>query len=299
MEIEEQKICKYCGKIYLGRKIQKFCSRECFFNSLKKRVSVHCAYCGKEIIKPKRFIDKFKIFFCSRKCQVLYQKKSKIKKRCIVCGKEFFVSPSRKNALCCSKKCSNLMNNQKRRLGEYRECEVCGKKIYIKRIYLNQHKYHFCSNKCQVEWQKRNKNKGICIICGKKFLYSKSQNNRKTCSERCKGVWVSFLQSQNKGLNKLELKGREIIKEIDIEFQEQIVIENKFLVDVFIPSKKIVIQWDGDYWHNKPEVRIRDKSQNNYLKKCGYKVLRFWESEVYNQPNKIKDRIYETIRNSN
>jgi len=232
MEIKKEKICKYCGKTYLGVKSQKFCSRECFFNSLKKRVMVHCVYCGKEIIKPKRFVDKFKKSFCSRECQILYQKKSKIKKKCIVCGKDFWISPSKTKSNCCSHKCANLINNQKQ----------------------------------------QNKN----------------------------------------GLNKLEKEGQKILLSLGlnkINFQEQKIIEG-FLVDVFVPKYNLIIEWDGDYWHynplkfNLPDSRQRkkigyDKLFNSRLSQLGYKILRFWESEVYNQPDKVKNKIYETIQNSN
>ena len=44
------------------------------------------------------------------------------------------------------------------------------------------------------------------------------------------------------GINKLELAGQKILKEIGIEFQEQVLMFNKFLVDVLIPSKNIIIQ---------------------------------------------------------
>jgi len=94
-----------------------------------------------------------------------------------------------------------------------------------------------------------------------------------------------------------------------INFQEQKIIEG-FLVDVFVPKYNLIIEWDGDYWHynplkfNLPDSRQRkkigyDKLFNSRLSQLGYKILRFWESEVYNQPDKVKNKIYETIQNSN
>ena len=58
-----------------------------------------------------------------------------------------------------------------------------------------------------------------------------------------------------------------------------------------IPNRKIVIQWDGNFWHNLPKVKARDKGQDSYMRKCGYKILRFWESNIKNNPTKVKEGI--------
>ena len=69
------------------------------------------------------------------------------------------------------------------------------------------------------------------------------------------------LANQNKkGLNKLELAGQKILKEIGVDFQEQVLMFNKFLVDVLIPNKNVIIQWDGEYWHTKPKRVLLDLS---------------------------------------
>jgi len=175
-------------------------------------------------------------------------------------------------------------------LGEYRNCEVCGKERYVKRCFLKKHEHHFCSPQCRQEYQK-NRNKSFCVVCGNEFEYPKSQGNRKTCSQRCKGVYVSFLQAQSNGLNKLEKRGGELLKELNIEFKEQHLIEKKFLVDVFIPKDRLVIQWDGEYWHSKPKRKALDKSQDSYMRKCGYKVLRFTDKEIYCNPEEVKEEI--------
>ena len=108
------------------------------------------------------------------------------------------------------------------------------------------------------------------------------------------------------GPNKLELAGRVILEEIGVVFTEQEKCD-RFIVDVFIPEKNIVIQWDGDYWHGHPnnlkngkpnkiqkESMYRDKYVNKGLEMAGYTVLRFWQCDVYENPNKIK-MIWTTI----
>ena len=108
--------------------------------------------------------------------------------------------------------------------------------------------------------------------------------------------------------NKLELAGRLVLQELNIEFKEQVRIKNKFLVDVFVEKYNLIIQWDGDYWHghlsklengfpNKQQgpAMIRDKAQKIYFSKCGYNLLRFWEHEVHGEPDKVKETILDFI----
>jgi len=38
--------------------------------------------------------------------------------------------------------------------------------------------------------------------------------------------------------------------------------------------------WDGEYWHKKPRRKQLDKSQDAYMKKCGYKVIRIKEEQL-------------------
>jgi DNA modification methylase len=174
--------------------------------------------------------------------------------------------------------------------GAYKNCDSCGKEKYVKKCFLDKYKNHFCNAECRQEFQK-NRNKHICNICENEFEAPKSQGDRSTCSEKCKGVWVSYLQAESNGLNNLEKRGSEILRELGVEFEEQSLIEKKFLVDVYIPKDKLVIQWDGEYWHSKPKRKALDKSQDSYMKKCGYKVLRFTDKEIYSDPECVKEEI--------
>jgi len=63
-------------------------------------------------------------------------------------------------------------------------------------------------------------------------------------------------------------------------------------VDIIISDKKIIIQWDGDYWHSKPKRKKLDESQDAYFKKCGYKVIRIKESEI----KKNKEEVYDYLK---
>ena len=96
-----------------------------------------------------------------------------------------------------------------------------------------------------------------------------------------------------------------------IEYKRQSLVANKFTVDAEILEKKIIIQWDGDYWHGyrangdssplearQAKRAALDKSQDAYMRKMGYVVVRFWEHEVFNQPEKVREAIKSAIRQS-
>ncbi|MDD4987060.1 MAG: DUF559 domain-containing protein [Dehalococcoidales bacterium] len=65
-----------------------------------------------------------------------------------------------------------------------------------------------------------------------------------------------------------------------IKFDKQQPINGKFIVDAYVPSHKLVIEADGEYWHSREPNIKRDKSENAYLRKCGYNVIRLKEVEI-------------------
>jgi very-short-patch-repair endonuclease len=66
-----------------------------------------------------------------------------------------------------------------------------------------------------------------------------------------------------------------------MNFIPQYVLNNKFVVDAYLPDNNTIVQVDGDYWHNLARVQKKDKSFNAYAKVCGIRVVRLWEHEIY------------------
>ena len=50
--------------------------------------------------------------------------------------------------------------------------------------------------------------------------------------------------------------------------------------DFHSPTRKIVLQVDGVYWHNIPKVKNRDKAQTAYWQKMGYQIFRITDLDV-------------------
>lgn len=73
--------------------------------------------------------------------------------------------------------------------GYHIKCENCGKEIYQTKTQYNRAKHHFCSNKCQKEFQHRELFEDReCEICGKPFHVSKKSTQR-FCSIECQKEW--------------------------------------------------------------------------------------------------------------
>lgn len=60
------------------------------------------------------------------------------------------------------------------------------------------------------------------------------------------------------------------------KFRRQVVIE-PYIVDFVCFEAKLVIELDGGQ-HQLEEKD--DRERDDYLKRCGYRVLRFWNNEV-------------------
>ncbi len=103
-------------------------------------------------------------------------------------------------------------------------------------------------------------------------------------------------------MSKLEKVGYAALDELGISYEPQHLIGGKFCVDAFVPSLRLIVQFDGDYWHGNPQKfpvldkrqarrKHMDQSQDAYLGVCGFTVLRFWESDVYRNPALIRDQV--------
>ncbi len=230
---------------------------------------------------------------------------------CIGCGKKVKEKRPKNKLNYCSLECYRKSERPNAKTGKMIKCNLCGREVYKQKVFLSNGKILFCSKNCANKYQGRNKLKFICKICGKEFYWSKSrtkEHNPLYCSLRCRDRDpkrkemlrnLNILQ-QNLKPNNLEKKGYGILESLNTKFKKQLLIGNKFLVDTFIPKYNLIIQFDGDYWHGNPKKykifsdrqkrrRAIDKSQNAYFKKCGFNLLRIWESEIDNLKERLEN----------
>lgn len=53
-----------------------------------------------------------------------------------------------------------------------------------------------------------------------------------------------------------------------------------WLLDFFLPDRKMAIECDGSYWHSIPEVAARDLRKDEWLRLRGYQIARIGESDI-------------------
>lgn len=212
--------CKICGKIFLKpwNIPNCVCSKECLniykkeysISSWEKRkdkneyklIDVKCVICEKDIritkSKYNRIVSRdFSYFCCDNKecidkCTKMKKtnksKLQRIKKNCIICGKEFNTIITDLNKQACSIKCSNAILAQRKRdkisTMKKSNCSLCGKDIIVSERRLSIVKFHPCKNKdckkyCASQNIKESKRKwlpgdeeGFCIICGKEVIFN-------------------------------------------------------------------------------------------------------------------------------
>jgi very-short-patch-repair endonuclease len=81
-----------------------------------------------------------------------------------------------------------------------------------------------------------------------------------------------------------------------------------YIHDFYIPSINLLCEVDGDYFHSNPEKykkedlnemqrknRRRDEKKTRGALGIGYKIERFWETDIINNPILIKERLRNLI----
>jgi len=143
---------------------------------------------------------------------------------------------------------------------------------------------------------KSRKNMSIAMN-GKKHNYSPSLEVRKEASERMKKQRQNFdfnqkmFKSLSKSKTKTHKKVTKWIKEysnLKTESNRPFRMGNKYAeIDEADIKNKVAIFVDGNYWHNYPDGRQWDRCCTTYLENKGWKVLRFWESDINENSEKV------------
>lgn len=84
--------------------------------------------------------------------------------------------------------------------------------------------------------------------------------------------------------------------------------------DIVFTKAKLAVFVDGDFWHGRQWKKLRSRLHGSYwpnkihrnikrdmkvtisLNKSGWKVLRFWETDILNNPKTIAKRIISNVR---
>ena len=89
------------------------------------------------------------------------------------------------------------------------------------------------------------------------------------------------------------------LKELPVDgthFRRQAPI-GRYVVDFFCPAKRLIIELDGGH-HNDDETAKRDRKRQTWLEQEGYRVVRFWNSEIMGDLTAVLERIYVELYGS-
>jgi len=109
---------------------------------------------------------------------------------------------------------------------------------------------------------------------------------------------ASYMQ-KNKGKFKdtsIEIAIENKLIEAKLKYEKQKYIRDVGIVDFFLPDYNIVIEADGDYWHNLEGAQKKDVTRDFVaMFFYGYQTIRFWEHEIKDSSAKCLKKINKEI----
>jgi len=129
------------------------------------------------------------------------------------------------------------------------------------------------------------------------------------------------LSSEDRHKNMQNIRSKDTIPELLVmnELKRRKIYFAKYVdkifgtPDIVFRRKKIIVFIDSDFWHCNPKKFImpvtnanywkkkiqknieRDKLVNKILRKNGWQVIRFWESDIKKDTNKIVNKIVKML----
>lgn len=148
--------------------------------------------------------------------------------------------------------------------------------------------------------------------------YKDNPDQKEIRSKAMKESWkngnISYNEHSSYSTSKIEKELFYNVKEIWEEALENYIIygdNRRYLPDIYLPSKKIIIELYGDYWHGNPDrykeedivhhhikaknIWDRDREREENLIKLGYKVIIIWASEYKKDREKVLSDLYLLI----
>lgn len=109
-------------------------------------------------------------------------------------------------------------------------------------------------------------------------------------------VTCGYLVNKNYTRSKGEIELYDFVKAIcsSAEFSNREVIA-PFELDVYIPELKLGIEYDGEYWHNLPNMKKRDHIKDSYCRNRNIELIRIKEHDWLNNKQEVKNFIFKRI----
>lgn len=154
-------------------------------------------------------------------------------------------------------------------------------------------------------------------VISRKTAMSRKQNYKPAWNKGKKGIYseqtiekirqATIHQLKNQGFRKTRIERiiEKLLVEFGVHYKYSFCLENRQF-DFVIQEYQIIIECDGDYWHANPKFypnpkgwqleRIKiDREKNLIAIRNGYRILRFWEDDILNRIDQVRNVIASYI----
>jgi len=164
-----------------------------------------------------------------------------------------------------------------------KRCELCNENYTCENPYQVTHR-RFCSVYCKEKYWVAN------TLTSKKFIENRYEGNR------------LYREKAFSTETKPERMVREWLEDKNIKFKQEQGFFRKYFADFYLPSKKVIIEVMGDYWHANPEIygneKIsmnetqikqvkKDKVRKKEFENRGFIYVEIWEKDIYRDIDKV------------
>lgn len=244
-------------------------------------------------------------------------------KKCVVCGKDIVFSKKQKycSASCQSKDILNRPGVKEKQVATYKKTvqnrTEKDKKILHEVLSNGQKKFQQSAN-----YKQRKKEMSIKQNeTFKKHIEDGTlDNERKRRKEWMSNIWKNpeyrekFIEIARENMKKLAHKKRSFLeekfegflireglkKDIDYKTNDFLYVDKlRTYPDFKFESQKLIVEIDGEYWHNNPEAIKKDSYKNKIWEENGWTVIRYTGKQVNNEFEKVKDSFRRIFKNHN
>ena len=122
--------------------------------------------------------------------------------------------------------------------------------------------------------------------------------NQMSEEEKLNHMLPTIRASQKANPSSIEKMIWKVLDELYIDYKTQVSFANgRFIVDIYITDKRLIIECNGDYWHSLSERIERDKELRKYAGDNDYKLIELSESEIRKDPEKtLKKALKEAYK---
>lgn len=307
--------CPTCGENFISRHRSDYCSKQCAGVARRTREERRCRTCGITFWEEPSRVSTGRGIYCSKACAF----PGPLERECEKCGAVFTASRSE-----VAKGWGRFCSNECRRTRVQRVCATCGEGIEVTLSKLAGDAGKYCSVECRG-LARRNRIQRRCAICGSAFERPASTVERSAamyCSRDCLTVARRENPAEVERVRKMQrdhLASRaptrpervlySLLDELLGEgaWASQYHVFDKWTVDAAVPSHRLIIQADGDYWHGwDPETHHHplvarnmrnDRRQDAYISKTDWTSLRLWEHDLLDRPEWCAERIQAALAN--